>query len=336
MQQFKGWKALTSALAIVAATLASVAPANAAAGFGDVPIGEFYTEAVQWMVDEGITTGTSPGCFQPAAPATRGQVATFLHRFRNQPHGVGEPFIDVGPDDFFAEAVAWMASTGITTGVTPSTFEPDRLVTRGEVATFLHRAEGAQPAGAEPFADVSDDDFFAEPVAWMVEQGITTGVTSTTFAPSRPVTRAELAAFLYRVAGEPAVSLDGGEICPTAGDQNQLAVAEAFSFQLLNDLRAGLGLDALDRTGTMDSFARTWSATMDSSGDFEHSGGPYAENIAWWSAGSASPEAAAAKLHELWVNSPGHYNNMTRSGYDEVGVGFWLSEDGWHATHVFR
>lgn len=336
MQQFNGWKALTSALAIIAAMLTSVAPANAAAGFGDVPVGEFYTEAVQWMVDEGITTGTSPGCFQPSAPATRGQVASFLHRFKGEPSGASEPFADVGPNDFFADAVTWMASTGITTGVTPTSFEPDRLVTRGEVATLLHRAEGSQPAGTEPFDDVSSDDFFAEPVAWMVEQGITTGVTSSTFAPSRPVTRAELAAFLHRVAGTPAVSLHGSEVCATAGDQNQLAVAEAFSLQLLNDLRTGLGLDALVRTATMDTFARTWSATMDSSGSFEHSGGPYGENIAWWSAGSASPEAAAAKLHELWVNSPGHYNNMTRSGYDEVGVGFWLSDGGWHATHVFR
>ena len=161
MHQVKRWRAFAAVVAVIGATLSSVAPANAAAGFGDVPVGQFYTEAVQWMVDQGITTGTSPGCFEPSAPATRGQVATFLHRFKGEPAGGDEPFSDVGPGDFFADAVAWMAFEGITTGVTPSTFEPDKLVTRGEVAAFLHRVEGRPHAGTEPFDDVAADDFFA-------------------------------------------------------------------------------------------------------------------------------------------------------------------------------
>lgn len=77
MQQLNGWKALVSALAIFAATLASFVPVNAGVGFGDVPAGRFYTNAVHWMIEEEITFGTAPGCFQPSAPATRGQVATF-------------------------------------------------------------------------------------------------------------------------------------------------------------------------------------------------------------------------------------------------------------------
>jgi uncharacterized protein YkwD len=41
-------------------------------------------------------------------------------------------------------------------------------------------------------------------------------------------------------------------------------------------------------------------------------------------------------MHALWVNSPGHYRNMTHDGYTTVGIGFWRSDDGgWHATHVF-
>ena len=115
----------------------------------------------------------------------------------------------------------------------------------------------------------------------------------------------------------------------------ELAVAEAYSFTLLNDLRVNVGRPPLARHGSMDSYARDWSETMDLSGDFRHNDGPYGENIAWWSARSATPEAAALKLHDLWVSSPGHYANMTRSSYTSVGVGFWQSDDGWHATHVF-
>ncbi len=41
-------------------------------------------------------------------------------------------------------------------------------------------------------------------------------------------------------------------------------------------------------------------------------------------------------MHDLWINSPGHYNNMTRANYELIGVGFWRSDSGgWHATHVF-
>ncbi len=116
-----------------------------------------------------------------------------------------------------------------------------------------------------------------------------------------------------------------------------LDVAEATSFELLNDLRAGLGLHPLERVGEMDAYARDWSATMDATGAFEHSWGPYPENIAWWSAGYASPEEAAQRLHDLWVNSPGHYRNMTRASFVSIGIGFWQSDDGgWHATHVFH
>ena len=47
-------------------------------------------------------------------------------------------------------------------------------------------------------------------------------------------------------------------------------------------------------------------------------------------------QTAAEKMHEMWVNSTGHRNNMLRAHHDVVGIGFWLSDDGWHATHVFR
>jgi len=324
------------AAVFVALSVLLPAPAGAVAGFGDVDADKFYSEAVQWMVDEGLTNGTSPGCFSPAQSTTRGEVAVFLHRYAGQPDGDTESFTDVGPDDFHHAAVAWMASRGITTGATPLTFEPDRSVTRGELATFLHRLLDSPSRGPQAFDDVHTTDFFADAVAWMVADGITKGTSATTFHPNRPVTRAELATFLFRIDGSPPTVVAADGRCAGSPFEVMVSEAEAASWSLLNDLRATVGLPALPRDPAMDAFARDWSATMAATNDFSHSSGPFGENIAWWSRASATPGEAAQFLHNLWVNSPGHYANMTRGSYHEVGIGFWQSEDGWHATHVFR
>jgi uncharacterized protein YkwD len=114
------------------------------------------------------------------------------------------------------------------------------------------------------------------------------------------------------------------------------AAAEALSFQLLNEMRASRGESPLVRDETLDAFARTWAATMDSLGQLQHSGGPYAENLAWSSNGSVSADAAARIMHDLWVESESHYNTMTRNSYSAVGIGFSQSAGGWYAPHVFR
>ena len=67
-------------LALTIATTGLAAPAGAATGFADVEPDTWYTEPVAWLVNEGITIGTSPGCFSPDDAVTRGQVATFLFR----------------------------------------------------------------------------------------------------------------------------------------------------------------------------------------------------------------------------------------------------------------
>jgi hypothetical protein len=328
-------------LAVVAAlATAFIAPtagiANAAGGFGDVPITDYFTEAIQWMTDEGITSGTSPGCFSPHASTTRAQAATFIHRSENEPSGGSEPFTDVNSGDYFASAVSWMVNAGITSGTTPTTFSPHQPVTRGQIATFLHRLEGEPIGGSTPFVDVPPSAYYAEAVAWLVNAGITAGTSPTTFEPDRAVTRGELATLLYRYHGSPSVTVLTGVDCPTAPLAVQLNVAEAMSMKLLNDLRSSLGKDPLARVSSMAAAARNWSRTMHDTGDFKHSDLPYAENIAWWSASWASPETAAEMLHDLWVNSPGHYANMVNASYRSFGAGFWRGGGGWYGTHLFH
>lgn len=323
------------AASVAAALLVPAAPVGAVAGFGDVPADAYYTEPVQWMSDTGITLGTAPGCFDPDAPATRAEVAVFIHRMRGRPAGGAEPFVDVGPGDYFADAVAWMAANGVTQGTSPTHYSPYRNVTRGEVATFIHRLAGEPVDGAETFTDVDPSDFFAAGVAWMASAGITTGTSATTFSPDRAVTRAEIATFLYRFAGEPSVNVEPAGVCSTDAFAALLS-AEADSLVLLNDLRASVGVGPLSPAVELDQFARAWSESMHASGQFAHSGGPYGENLAWWSRQAATPDEAAAFLHAQWLSSPGHLANMTNDRYTEVGIGFWVGAGGWYVTHVFR
>ena len=211
-------RALTTTAAFAALLVAvPSSPAGAAAGFGDVPEDSFYAAPVQWMADNGITTGTSPGCFSPGRNVTRAEVAVFVHRFAGEPWGGSEPFTDVPSGQYYTDAVAWMVNNGITTGTSATTFSPGRAVTRAELVTFLWRFMGRPAGGSEPFADVTPDRFYAQAVAWANAQGITNGTSATTFSPDRPVTRGEVATFVYRVAGEPNVELSPDGTCGSSG-----------------------------------------------------------------------------------------------------------------------
>ena len=111
-----------------------------AAPFIDVHRPGWYAAATDWLFANGITTGTEPDLFAPGDFVTRGQMATFLWRLCGSMDPVNpSPFKDVPSDRYFTTAVAWLYETGITTGATPDHFDPATFVTRGEMATFLHR-----------------------------------------------------------------------------------------------------------------------------------------------------------------------------------------------------
>ncbi|QGG95839.1 CAP and S-layer homology domain-containing protein [Actinomarinicola tropica] len=111
------------------------------APFPDVPAGAYYQRAVDWMYAEGLTRGVgSTGLYRPDDPVDRGQLATFLHRLAGSPTGARHGFVDVQAGHFAHAGVGWMSRHGITTGVGGSnTFQPAQPVTRGQLATFLHR-----------------------------------------------------------------------------------------------------------------------------------------------------------------------------------------------------
>ena len=117
-------------------------------------------------------------------------------------------FVDVPSGSYFEEAVNWAVANGITTGTSATTFDPDGICTRAQAVTFLWRAAGSPaPANsATPFTDVAAGSYYAQAVAWAVENGITKGTSDTTFSPDAHCSRAQIVTFLWRAQKSPVVT----------------------------------------------------------------------------------------------------------------------------------
>jgi hypothetical protein len=133
------------------------APSAPPHDFADVDA-RWQDDAVSWMVDTGVTFGTSPTTFSPELPVTRAQVAAFLHRLVGSPevaHDAG--FVDVVRWAYYAEAVDWLDLHGITTGTSPGVYSPLWVIDRGQMITFLFRLASVGAAwsgGVAPPDDV--------------------------------------------------------------------------------------------------------------------------------------------------------------------------------------
>lgn len=170
------------------------------ASFRDVPVDAYYYDAVKWAAEKGITTGQADGLFGSDRSCTRAQIITFLWR------AAGSPVVnyamemgDVSADAYYAEAVRWALSRGITSGTGGGAFSPDDACTRAQAVTLLARALSAKAGSAANFTDVPADAYYAQAVSWAVENGITTGVGGGRFDPNATCTRAQIATFLYRL-----------------------------------------------------------------------------------------------------------------------------------------
>ena len=167
--------------------------------FIDVNENSYYYDAVLWAVEKGITGGTTAATFSPDDACTRAQMVTFLWRANGSPVvDYAMSFTDVPADAYYAEAVRWAVSQGITAGTSATTFDPNATVTRGQTVTFLWRANGSPVVAGDSFADVAADAYYAPAVAWAVREGITSGVGAETFAPNADCTRGQIVTFLYR------------------------------------------------------------------------------------------------------------------------------------------
>ena len=172
--------------------------------FVDVKTGDYFYDAVQWAVGKGITNGTSAETFSPEDPCTRAQIVTFLWRAAGSPVvNYAMDLSDVAGDAYYAEAVRWALSEGITTGTSADQFSPDATCTREQAVTFLYRAAGSPAvSGESAFEDVGADAYYARAVAWAAQNGVTNGISQALFGTGSDCTRAQIVTFLWRLYAE--------------------------------------------------------------------------------------------------------------------------------------
>ena len=147
-------------------------------------------------------------------------------------------FYDVPNDAYFYEAVKWAVKNGITDGVGNNLFAPEQPCTRAQIVTFLWRAAGSpEPKGAASgMTDVVSGSYYEKAVAWAIENGITTGTTTSTFSPDATCTRAQAVTFLARALNAKAASAAEFSDVPTGS-----YFADAVAWAAANGVTEGIG-----------------------------------------------------------------------------------------------
>ena len=171
--------------------------------FGDVSTSAYYYEAVKWAQKKGITGGIGNGLFGPNQPCTRAQIVTFLWRTAGSPVvNYAMNMSDVPEGSYYAEAVRWALSEGITTGTTENTFSPDSECTRAQAVAFLFRYAASEAVTLQElvsgFSDADSVPGYALPAMnWALAEEIVQG-NGSKLMPNDSCTRAQIVTFLFR------------------------------------------------------------------------------------------------------------------------------------------
>ena len=171
-------------------------------GFSDVDADSWYADAVEYVRDNGLMSGTSATTFEPGGTMTRGMLATVLYRSAGSPslenENLGYPFADVPGDSWYADGIYWARLFGVISGYSDEQFGPDDPVTREQIAVILWRYAGSPEV--ETGTDFADEGsisaYAAQAVDWARANGIVNGADGNRFLPQNNATRAQVAAIL--------------------------------------------------------------------------------------------------------------------------------------------
>ncbi len=173
--------------------------------FTDVTSEVWYEDAVKYVYENGLMSGTTDTLFRPDSTTTRGMIVTVLHRLEGKPSSAASSFTDVKLDQYYAEAVSWAASNNIVNGYDNSRFGPDDPITREQMASILYRYaaykgyDTTAPDNLSGFTDAAQISSYAKTaMQWANEKGLVTGVGSSTLQPKGNATRAQIATILMR------------------------------------------------------------------------------------------------------------------------------------------
>lgn len=167
---------------------------SARTSYTDVAPDDWYAEAAEYVLEEGIMNGTGNGRFSPKDTFTRAQLATVLYRIAGEPKVIGEDgFSDTDQSAWYTPAVLWAEQTKVVNGVGNGRFAPDDPVTQEQLVTMLWRMED-QPEGA-----VAEDatPYAAQAVGWARENGIAPATADYTFTPKENAVRGQIAILLH-------------------------------------------------------------------------------------------------------------------------------------------
>ena len=178
-------------------------------------------------------TDKGNGKYTFTMPASKVEIkATFVKEVETS------PFSDVSTSAYYYEAVKWAQEKGITGGIGNGLFGPNQPCTRAQIVTFLWRAAGSpEPKGAASgMTDVVNGSYYEKAVAWAIENGITTGTTTSTFSPDATCTRAQAVTFLARALNAKAASAAEFSDVPTDS-----YFADAVAWAAANGVTEGIG-----------------------------------------------------------------------------------------------
>lgn len=169
----------------------------------DVPSGAWYYDAVEYVLERGLFSGTDEDSFSPGGPVTRAQLAQILWQLGGS-HSPRQPvsFSDVSSDQWYYQAAAWCAQEGLMSG-TGIGFSPNATLSREQLALILFnftRYSGVALSEGESLSAFSDADTVSswarESMEWAVGCGLLSGYEDSSLRPGSGITRAELAAAL--------------------------------------------------------------------------------------------------------------------------------------------
>ncbi len=175
--------------------------------FSDIDTSQWYHEAVDYVVANGLMNGTSSTTFAPTTELSRGMLVTVLWRMENQPQtDYLVEFSDVTAGAYYAEAVRWAAGNEIITGYPGDLFKPDQAITREQLATILFRYAQYNGMGAVTleynlggFADIEAiSEYAGTAMNWAVGRGIINGKAGNLLDPAGATSRAEAAQMLMK------------------------------------------------------------------------------------------------------------------------------------------
>lgn len=237
------------------------AAAQSKTGFVDVDDSKYYADAIKWAVDNKVTNGIGNNQFGVNSNVTRGQAVTFLWRAVGSPspNGTGETFEDVEEGSWYELAVKWAVENHITEGVGDNRFDPEGLVTRGQMITFLWRTKGAVGEARQ------GDQWYSAAERWAQSKGLLTG-TAQAYTTNGECPRCDVVYYLWKEVKN--VGNTGGS--GNSGSSNSGNTGSGEAGQPYSN--CGPGAYSLEELGLIDTGINVADPNIDHTPDDDFSG----------------------------------------------------------------